>query len=527
MHRVSFILIIFLASFLRLYNLSNNPVALNQDEAVNGYDAYCLGTTLRDHHGNFMPVMLESFADWASPAITYLTIPFIKILGLTEFTTRLPVALLGIGTVALIYVLTIQLFSEKKLALLASFLMAVMPWHVALSRWAIPPSIVPFFVLLLFITILWFFKNITSINYIKSILVGVTAAILTYSYPTQKMFMPLLLFAIIFISLVNSLSLLIISKLALIILIYLVLVLPIYIITFSNPEKYNYRFSQVSIIYSEQNIIKIIKDFLLRYFRYLSPDFNFGLGDPDIMHHIPGFGSTYEFLSLFFYMGVIVAVYIAIKNESLILLDRSKALILLTWLFLSPVPASLTREYNHLLRVVHMLPVVILFIILGLQQIIFCVTNKKVKTMILLILIYLSIFNTAIFSHFYFYKYPEQSKEEFQYGVKKFMTYLIEREDKFNQVIVDNKINQPYIYYLFYSIEYNRQLLNYSGKIDASFDSKGNWKGVTKLGKYEFKNINKQDFATTQEIHKVSDKTKVWYRVYANQDKVWFVQRAY
>jgi hypothetical protein len=46
------------------------------------------------------------------------------------------------------------------------------------------------------------------------------------------------------------------------------------------------------------------------------------------------------------------------------------------------------------------------------------------------------------------------------------------------------------------------------------------------LGKYEFKNINEQDLATTQEIHKISDKTKVWYRVYANQDKVWFVQRA-
>ncbi|MCY7323551.1 MAG: glycosyltransferase family 39 protein, partial [Phormidesmis sp. CAN_BIN36] len=126
MNIIAFALTLLIALFLRLYRLSSNPVSLNQDEAVNGYDAYSLMMTMRDHHGNFMPIMLESFDDWVSPTITYLTIPFVKLLGLSEFSIRLPIALLGTATVALIYILTVQLFNSKRLGLLAAFLLAIM-----------------------------------------------------------------------------------------------------------------------------------------------------------------------------------------------------------------------------------------------------------------------------------------------------------------------------------------------------------------------------------------------------------------
>ncbi|MFM5942030.1 MAG: phospholipid carrier-dependent glycosyltransferase, partial [Dolichospermum sp.] len=125
----------------------------------NGYDAYSLITTMCDHHGNFMPIMLESFGDWVSPVITYITIPFVKLLGLSEFSIRLPVALLGVGTVVLIYLLSLQVFNDKKLALIAAFFLAIMPWHIILSRWAIPPSIVPFFLLLFMTVFLGAIKN--------------------------------------------------------------------------------------------------------------------------------------------------------------------------------------------------------------------------------------------------------------------------------------------------------------------------------------------------------------------------------
>lgn len=45
-------LMLFLTAFTRLTQLQDFPRGLNQDEAVNGYDAYTLWLTGRDHHGN-------------------------------------------------------------------------------------------------------------------------------------------------------------------------------------------------------------------------------------------------------------------------------------------------------------------------------------------------------------------------------------------------------------------------------------------------------------------------------------------
>lgn len=186
MSNVYLVLIIAIALLLRVYDLANNPIALNQDEAINGYDAYSLITTMGDHHGNFMPIMLESFGDWVSPVITYITIPFVQLLGLSEFSIRLPVALLGVGTVVLIYLFSLQVFNDKKLALIAAFFLAIMPWHITLSRWAIPPSIVPFFLLLFMTVFLGAIKNNSKEPYYKFILASLCAGILTYSYPTDR-----------------------------------------------------------------------------------------------------------------------------------------------------------------------------------------------------------------------------------------------------------------------------------------------------------------------------------------------------
>ena len=510
---IAFISTLLIALFLRLYRLSSNPVSLNQDEAVNGYDAYSLMMTTRDHHGNFMPVMLQSFDDWASSAITYLTIPFVKVLGLSEFSIRLPIALLGVGAVILIYILTVQLFNSKKLGLLASFLLAIMPWHITLSRWAIPPSIVPFFLLLFVITFLWAVRQDEERRGHKLILVALSAAVLTYSYPTQKMFVPLFLAAISLVFLRKNFT-----KLAIVWASYIVFVAPIYIITLSNPSRYNARFAQVSIISPETDFFKTTVRFLLRYFRYFLPDFNFGLGSRDVIQHVPGFGSTYGFLSVFFYVGILTCIAIALKQESSNLVSRKTSLLLLAWLLIAPIPASLTLEYHNVLRTVHGLTLVILLIVLGVLTIVHSLNNPQTKKNLTLAVIILGLFNAVNFSKFYFREYPELSKETYQYGIKDFTSYVQKKEDEFTKIVIDSQINQPYIYYLFYS-KYDPRLINFSD-IEPSNRNK-------KIGKYEFRNITEQDLRDSKEVYRVEDLTRVWYRVYAKANDSLLVKRNY
>ncbi len=139
--------ILALAAFLRLYNLAQYPQAFNQDEAILGYDSLSLWTTGKDHHGNFLPVHFRTFNDSVPPLANYLTAPFVGLLGLSEFSTRLPFALLGVATVGLVGLLGRRWFGAGA-GLGAAFLLTVEPWHLNYSRTAYPASLVPFFITL-------------------------------------------------------------------------------------------------------------------------------------------------------------------------------------------------------------------------------------------------------------------------------------------------------------------------------------------------------------------------------------------
>lgn len=511
MNIIAFALTLLIALFLRLYRLSSDPVSLNQDEAVNGYDAYSLMMTMRDHHGNFMPIMLESFDDWVSPTITYLTIPFVKLFGLSEFSIRLPIALLGVATVVLIYILTVQLFNSKRLGLLSAFLLAIMPWHITLSRWAIPPSIVPFFMLLFVITFLWAVRQ-DGRDY-KIILAAIFAAVLTYSYPTQKLFVPLFLAAMSIIFLRKNLA-----RLAIVWASYIVFVAPIYITTLSNPGRYNARFTQISIIDPEANFFKIIARFVIRYFRYFLPNFNFGLGSREVILHVPGFGSTYEFLSIFFYIGILTCIAVILKRESSNPVSKKMSLLLLSWLFIAPIPASLTLEQHNVSRIVHGLPLVILLIVLGVMTLVQSLNNVQLKKSLTTAIVILGLLNAASFINFYFREYPDISKKAYQYGIKDSFSYVQKRENEFTRIVIDGQINQPYIYYLFHS-KYDPRSINFTDITPSNTNKK--------IGKYEFRNITEQDLKDSKEVYKVQDATRVWYKIYAKTNESLFVKRDY
>lgn len=484
-------LILLMATCLRFVNLSTNPPALNQDEAVNGYDAFTLGKTLRDHHGNFLPIMFESFGDWVSPVLTYVTVPFVKIFGLSIFTIRSVTALLGIGSIWLFYILLKRLFSNKNLALIGAFLLAISPWHIALSRWAISPSVVSFFVFLFLDIFLWTndeFKQNKNIWYY--VMPGIAAGILTLTYPTQKLFVPLFVFTIGIIYLRKNLKSLFIFWLS-----FALVVLPTFVLTLINPI-YNSRFKAVS-IFSSRNVFKNI---VIRYVEYFLPNFHFGSGDSDVMHQVPGISSSYGFLMPFFYLGIVICI-LKIKKKTYQLL--------LAWLLLFPVAASLTEERNMLLRVVHGLPLVIVFFI-------FCCSyfkkfiSKKLKNILVIVIILLGIFNVSKFARIYFIEYPKLSFKEFQYGIKESFDYLDKNANKFEKVIIDENINQPYIYYLFFS-KSDPQKLNYS---DPSKNS----------NKYIFGYIPKLKTVPIKTIYFEDERM---FDIYDEGNSVWYVKKVY
>src|SRR3989344_8507534 len=141
--------IILLAFILRFYKLETNPPGLYWDEVSLGYNAYSILKTAKDEHGKFLPVTnFAAFGDYKPPGYIYFSVPSVGVFGLNEFAIRFPSALAGTLAVLVTYFLTQKLFSKRKIALLASFFLAISPWNIHFSRVAFESNLAALFSLI-------------------------------------------------------------------------------------------------------------------------------------------------------------------------------------------------------------------------------------------------------------------------------------------------------------------------------------------------------------------------------------------
>lgn len=144
--RLLFTVILAVGIFARLWEFSSLPPGLNPDEASIGVEAYYLYKFGMDRYGLSYPVHLISWGSGQNALYAYMLIPFVALKGVNAFVIRLPMVLAGILSLPLIYIAGRRLLGEK-FALLAMFFMAISPWHIVNSRWAVESNIMPFFFL--------------------------------------------------------------------------------------------------------------------------------------------------------------------------------------------------------------------------------------------------------------------------------------------------------------------------------------------------------------------------------------------
>src|SRR3989344_1262034 len=106
-------LIIFLAAFLRFFNLESTPPSLSHDEVAIGYNAWSILQTGKDEYGKMYPILFQSFDDFKLPGYIYATVLSEKLFGLTPFAVRFTSALLGTLTVVALYFLIKTLLKEN------------------------------------------------------------------------------------------------------------------------------------------------------------------------------------------------------------------------------------------------------------------------------------------------------------------------------------------------------------------------------------------------------------------------------
>jgi len=455
--------IFLLALVLRFYHLGTNPPSPYWEEAALGYDAYSILKTGKDFHGNKFPLIaFESFGDYKPSLYFYATVPAIAVFGLNTFAVRFPSAFFGSLTVLLVYFLVKQFFSKpasptgglNSLALISSFLLAISPWHLQLSRVGFEANLGLFLVVLgAWLFLKGLHKSIWLIPAVAS------WALSLYTYHANRIFIPLLglAFGVFFFK--KLLQKKQKSLAALVIFIFLCLPLAVRL----NDPTIKQRFLETSVFSTIDPVIKsnqlIVADgntrlsrlihhrfwhykdiFIDHYLDQFTFDFLFLSGDTNPRHSTQLIGSLYLIqLPLLIY-----AFLSAFRKKD------KKILPLIIWLLLAPIPAGLTKATPHALRSLPMLIPLTILSAYGLTELI----KLKKKYILLALVVFVFIILAFEFNRYlsiYHKNYPQEYSSHWQYGYKEMANYVNQHQEKYDNIFITRKLGRPSIYYWFYT----------------------------------------------------------------------------
>ncbi|MFH1601749.1 MAG: glycosyltransferase family 39 protein [Candidatus Shapirobacteria bacterium] len=484
--------LISIAAFLRFYELAKVPIELFGDELDIGYQAYSLFKTGGDYFGNKWPVFFRSFAEYRMPMLVYLTAPLVGFFGLNNWAVRVIPALFGCIDIILVWIFLKQLTKNKTIVWTGAIFMSFIPWHTHYSRTGFDTTILLAFV---FLSLIFFFRGLREKKFL--LLSALIWPLTFYTYSTS------LVFSLLFLPLIFWLYRLEISKagrktLALSGVIFLVVCLPL-IANLVNGRAGD-RFSQISLLNDSQMVdelyqkraqergggrifhnkaIYLGKEFITNYLQAFSPEFLFINGDPNPRHSVNDFGMLF-----FVFAPLIILGFYSACAEKEANLKRANYLFL-GWLLTAPIASALTIDGgSHATRLFLMLPAWVYFASLGARQFLSFKDKLLVKgTLVLLITVFIG--EGILYFHQYFFHYPRESWEYFDFGYQEALTYLKEHESDYDQVFIDSAKGPPLLQTLYWlKIDPGFLKNNYQGQ-DWQVDIFPGFDGF-KMGKYYF-----------------------------------------
>lgn len=442
------LLVVSLASVLRFYHFTTNPPGLYWDEAAIGYNAYSLLETGKDEWGTSYPTLFRSFDDYKAPLYIYLTVPFVKFFGLTETAVRLPSILFGITAVVTIFFLSQEIgrffWSDRKklgvlLSLLASFFLAISPWHLQFSRTGFEANVSLTFVALG----TWLFFRWIRLH--DHSLVG--AAILfvasIYTYHSARVFTPLFVIAI---GLIFSRQLWERRKQVFVALIVGIVALLPFLPTYFSKEG-RARFAGENVLNEPGNVWENVQN---NYLANLSTDFLFFKGDQAGRHSVKKMGELYLWqLPL-----LLVGAY------ALVIRKNKASLLLGFWVLLGAIPPALTSVSPHAVRALMMVVPLNLICGFGVITLLEKFQSRNLKKAVLIGFSVVLIYYTALYLELYQIQYPKAYAADWQDGAKSAVNIINRTENNYDSIYLYQELH--YIHLLFYK-KIDPRLLHQSG----------------------------------------------------------------
>lgn len=503
--QILLIAILFLAAFLRFWNLNSVPPSASMDEASIGYNAYSVLKTGRDEYGELPTLSHRSYDDWRRATYLYLVVPFVGLFGLDVVSVRLPAVILSIFTVLSTYYIVLLLFPKRStfsesVALFSTFLLAISPWHIYISRIGHESNACLSF---LFFGILFFLQSIENKSKSKLLVAMIFFILSMVSYYSGQAFIPLFIVGLLFIFRKNLMFIISLDKKTIFAFAILFsLSLFIFMQVFSkealvrfqgtsifrpeaNWERFNQRVKLRNNALEKNDIFGIIlynrhvysfQVFIEGYISHFNPEWLF-TNPNSAPHKVPNMGLLYFWQIPFIAIGIIMLLFG-------MHLDRRMRQLVFLFFFLSPLPAAIATQAPHAMRSYSIILIWQIFTAFGLAYLLY--RFQKFKNIVLITFFLFVLNSLLIFYKNYFILFPKEQSSSFQYSLGKAIPFVLKNEKSYNRIIFSNESNlyQSYMFFLFFS-RFDPDLYQKNGgTLSGGFAEKH------QIGKYLFRQID-------------------------------------
>lgn len=465
------VITLLIAFYVRTVGLNISPPSINFDEAALGYNAYSLMTTGKDEYGVSWPLSFRSFNDYKPALYSYLTIPFIKIFGLNDFSTRLTSAFWG--TVSLIWLFFILKNFVKKLDWkfwVVWMAIILEPWRIHFSRVSFESNVSMSFFIMGIFGLLNYKKN-----KIYKIITLIGFALACYSYHSARLAAPIVVFLVLIDPLKNWSKLINVKfwKKRLFrlwpVLVIIGLMLPLFLDKRANLVLE--RFQQTNVFQSyfpyapkelisnknpwlewKANPVYYLGGLLTGHvISYLSPH-NWSLKIYQWIIKSPQVISSSGMFGIVEGLVIPIGIWLLAKNYK-----KKKYRFLMYWWLAGLAPAAVTLNWFHPLRSLNMFPVIEIVVIIGLLRILKLRYLNLVITLLLIVQVVFAVNNEWKYSVW-------DTNGEFQPGGFKEGADLMKVfVNKYDKVYIDSPQAQSYIFFMYY-LAYPPQIIqNYAG----------------------------------------------------------------
>jgi len=318
--------IILLAAFFRFYQIASLPPALHPNEALFGNQALMLLTQNK----------LSLGGDLGTTGVLFIGLQALAlwVLKVSEWSLRIVPAFFGTLAVLTTFLLAKEWFG-RRVALIASGIMAISPWAVMMSRNGLSASLMPFFVTLG----LWLAtKAYRSGKMRYYVLTSIAFALGCYGYIAFILILLPLIAVTLLLSAFRRTRLPHIKQFAVATILFLLLIAPAIVVGVANRATLAKNISSVSVLSSSNSSdrMKLVAN------NTLDTILMFNLkGDENYRHNLGGLPLLSTFIGIMFILGILVVASRPKRLSHIVLLSSFVTLLLPAILAAGNVPNAL------------------------------------------------------------------------------------------------------------------------------------------------------------------------------------------